>query len=216
MDGLPDAEAFWRRCQAPDVLLIGTNRVLAVRAVRSVCWDVLVIRDTYRNLWADPDIGWRYHEELWKPYQCWKVGPADRRSAWCDEYVRQVPGWQPVRTEDRDGEAAVMLNNSVVLMAANWAYWRGVRDFYLVGVDYGGRHASMIPPYGQECTGNEWRYQRPVPQCIERQFAEMRRAVEPLGCVVNLSPTSRLAAIEKRDWRQTPLRQSRNPVIGTR
>ena len=199
VDSFPPA--FWRRCQQPDVMLVGTNRVLCFQSLQDVLWDALVIRDTYRSLWADPLVGWRYHQELWKPQACWKVGPADRRTVHCDEYVRQVAGWQLRRVEDANGEAAVMRNCSVALMAANWAWLRGARRLYLVGVDYRGGHARMIAPYDAAAAGNEWRYQRAVPACTHRQFAEAVGAVEAAGAVLwNLSPGTRLRAVPTIRW----------------
>lgn len=202
VDAMPPA--FWRACaDSTGLLLAGTNRVLCLRALRAVPWDLLVIRDTYRNLWHDPGLGARYHEELWKPHGAYKLGPADRRLTWCDEFVRQEPAWQPTPVRDENGEAAVMRNGSVVLMAVNWAYWQGVRQFALVGVDYtGGDGPAMIEPYAGQSQGWEGRYDTPVPEGIERQFAEALAGVRAGGGdIVDLSPGSRLRAVPAGNWR---------------
>ena len=196
VDAMPPA--FWRACLRPNVLLVGTNRVLCFVAARDVRWDALVIRDTYRNLWHESKWGARYHDQLWKPCPAYKVGPADRRVTHCDEFVRQCPGWQLSRVEDRNGEAAVMANRSVALMAANWAWLQGAGELYLVGVDYGGRHARMIEPYESQSPGWEGQYDRPVPGGIEKQFAAAVAAVAFAGGrMANLSPTTRLKTVPK-------------------
>ncbi|MEI7834841.1 MAG: hypothetical protein WCK05_00345 [Planctomycetota bacterium] len=202
VDAMPPA--FWRgSAGVGGLLLAGTNRVLCLRALRAVPWDLLVIRDTYRNLWHDPGLGARYHEGLWKPHEAYKVGPADRRVTWCDEFVRQEPGWQPAPVPDANREPAVMRNGSVVLMALNWAYWQGVRQFALVGVDYtGGEGPAMIEPYAGQSQGWEGRYDTPVPDVVERQFAEALAGVRAGGGnIMNLSPGSRLQAVPAGDWR---------------
>lgn len=154
-------------------------------------------------MWHDPGLGARYHEELWKPHAAYKLGPADRRVTWCDEFVRQEPAWQPAPVRDENGEAAVMRNGSVVLMAVNWAYWQGVRQLALVGVDYTvGEGPAMIDPYAQQSQGWEGRYDTPVPDLIERQFAEALAGVRAGGgTIANLSPGSRLQAVPMADWR---------------
>jgi hypothetical protein len=196
-------QAFWRRVRRRDVLLIGTNRVLCFQATRGAAWDVLVIRDTYRSLWRDQRWGERYHEEMWKPAAAHKVGPADRRFTYCDEFVRQVDGWQFEPALDENGEAAVMKNPSVVLMAANWAWLRGCRQIFLVGVDYRGGHAAMVPPYSEAETGWAGQYDGPGPaKRIERYF---RRATEAAasagGEILNLSPGSALRSVPRASWR---------------
>jgi hypothetical protein len=203
VDAMPPA--FWRACQeTPDLLLVGVNRALCLTAVQAVPWDLLVIRDTYRNLWHEPAVGARYHEDLWKPHPAYKVGPADRRVTHCDEFVRQEPHWQPRPIRDENGEAAVMRNSSVVLMAINRAFWQGARDFFLVGVDYtGGEGPAMIEPYADQSQGWEGRYDLPVPDALQRQFAEALAGVRTGGGqIVNLSPGTRLRSVPARDWRQ--------------
>jgi hypothetical protein len=205
VDAMPPG--FWRVCEGPGVLLIGCSRALCLRAAPNVAWDALVIRDTYRSLWADRTLGAAYHERLWKPSPAWKVGPADRRITHCDEYVRQSPGWQPRREEDRSGEASVMANASVALMAINWAYLAGAREIALVGVDYRGRHAGMIAPFDAGA-GDTGAYDRPVPDHVERQFAEAVAGVAAGGGrLVNLSPGTRLRAgpMESFDASGNPL-----------
>ena len=202
VDAMPPA--FWRACMRHDVLLTGTNRVLCFAALQAVRWDALVIRDTYRNLWHDPRWGARYHEELWKPRPAWKVGPADRRVTHCDEFVRQKPGWQFERVEDANGEAAVMRNSSVVVMAANWAWLRGAREIFLIGVDYRGAHARMVAPYNDQSPGWQSQYQRPVPAGVERQFLAVTEAVTSAGGrIVNLSTCTRLRAVPSGTWPRT-------------
>jgi len=193
--------AFWRDCARDDVMLIGTNRALCFAALAGVVLDVLVIRDTYRNLWHDQRIGAMYHDELWKPAPAWKVGPADRRVTHCDEFVRQVGEWQFQPATDANGELAVMKNSSVVLMAANWATLHGAREIALVGVDYRGRHATMIDPYNAQSPGWEGQYDKPIHASIERQFTAAVTAIESQGGqLVNHSPNTRLQAVPTADW----------------
>jgi len=140
---------------------------------------------------------------LWKPCAAWKVGPADRRVTHCDEFVRQLPGWQGERLEDADGEAAVMKNPSVVLVAANWAWLRGAREILLVGVDYRGGHPRMIEPYARAAVGWAGQYERPVPARIEAAFRQAVAAVEALGGrLVNVSPGTRLRAAPRECWHE--------------
>ena len=92
-------------------------------------------------------------------------------------------------------------------MAANWAWLRGARLLCLVGVDYHGRHAAMVPPYEAASTANQWRYDRPVPGCIERQFGQVVEAVESAGGrIVNLSPDTKLQAVPSGKWDDANLR----------
>ncbi|MDP6546111.1 MAG: hypothetical protein QGH60_19195 [Phycisphaerae bacterium] len=196
-------EGFWRRCGGADVLLVGTNRALCFKALKGVRLDAAVIRDTYRDLWSDQKFGEAYHRDFWKPADCWKVGPADRRVTHCDQYVRQAPGWQGRAIVDRNGEQAVMKNSSVAIMAANWAWLQGCRTIGLVGVDYCGSHAVMTEPFAGASPGWEGQYDRPVPIAIERQFSRAAAAVESAGGVfANFSPSSRLAARKPADWRK--------------
>ena len=192
VDAMPPE--FWGRA---DTLYIGTNRALAMVALQCVRLDAVVLRDRCPCLWAKPAVGVRYHEQLWKPATCYKVGPSDRRHTHCNEFVRQEPGWQFAANRDRNHESAVMKNSTVIVMAANVAWHWGVRDFELVGVDYCGRHAAMIDGY-QMATGNEHLYStgQGAPEKIERQFGRMRQAIETGGgSITNLSPETRLEAI---------------------
>lgn len=201
VDSLP--WSFWESCRERNVVLVGTNRALCLEALREVKLDAVVIRDTYRDLWHRQEFGEQYHQELWKPAGCWKVGPADRRYTFCDQYVRQVRGWQSERTLDHNGEAAVMRNSSVVLMAANWAWLIGCRRLYLIGVDYGGSHAQMVKPFGSAAIGWAGQYDQPVPDGIERQFAVARDSIcEGGGSIWNLSELTRLEAIEPMSWQE--------------
>lgn len=193
--------AFRRACCSRDVMLVGTNRVLCFASMGDAPFDVLVIRDTYRNLWHDQRWGAKYHDELWKPHPAWKVGPADRRVTHCDEFVRQAGKWRPKEVWDINREIAVMKNSSVVLMAANWAYLHEAREIFLVGVDYCGPHAAMIEPYGSQSPGWAGLYEKPVPDSIERQFAAAVKAVASGGGrMVNLSPRTRLQAVPTARW----------------
>ena len=200
---------FWRGVEADDdCMLIGTNRALCLCALRGARFDALVIRDTYRNLWHRQERGAKYHEELWKPCPCWKVGPSHARVTHCDEFVRMAPDWQFERALDRSDEAAVMKQSSVVLMAANWAWLQGAREIALVGVDYapgsdGQAHAAMIAPWGGESPGWEGQYDKPVPAGVERQFARAVTAVRSAGGrMVNFSPGSRLGSVPRETWRE--------------
>ena len=201
VDEMP--RGFWRRCSRPDVLLVGTNRALCFKVLQGIRLDAAVIRDTYRDLWGDQKFGEMYHRDFWKPSGCWKVGPADRRVTHCDQYVRQVAGWQHRPLVDRNGESAVMKNSSVAIMAANWAWLHRCRTIGLVGVDYCGPHAAMTEPFAGASPGWEGQYDRPIPAGIENQFARAVAAVESAGGVLtNFSPLSRLAAVKPADWRK--------------
>jgi hypothetical protein len=198
---------FWRGVEAdPDCMLIGTNRALCLCALQGARFDALVLRDTYRNLWQKQEWGAKYHQELWKPHPCWKVGPSHARVTHCDEFVRMAPNWQFERALDRDCEAAVMKQSSVVLMAANWAWLQDAREIALVGVDYrpgpnGQAHAAMIAPWGDKSPGWEGQYDRPPPAAIERQFATAVTAVRSArGRMVNFSPGSRLSSVPRETW----------------
>jgi len=174
--------------------------------IAGVRLDAMVIRDRYRSLWYDQKWGIEYHEKLWKPATCYKVGAAHDRGTHCGEFVRMLPGWQHERTVDHNHEAAVMKNSSVVLMAANLAWLWGARELYLVGVDYHGGHAKMIEPWGSQSPGWEGQYDKPVPDGIERQFASALQAVESAGGVmVNLSPNTKLRAIPRMDYANSSL-----------
>ena len=190
------APGFW---QQPGAAYIGTNRCLVMAALRSVAWTAVCIRDHYRSLWADPKAGWQYHQDYWKSAEAYKVGPAAVRAAWCDQYVRQVPGWQFERALDHNREEAVMRNSSVVLMATNWAWLCGARDIRLIGVDYRPPpHGRMIEPYGSVGPGQRGTYDRPVPPAIEKQFRRAVQAVESAGGrLVNLSPGTNLRAVPR-------------------
>ncbi|GAG32543.1 unnamed protein product, partial [marine sediment metagenome] len=113
--------------------------------------------------------------------------------------IRQIKGWQFEDVRDHNNEAAVMKNPSVVIMAANVAWLWGVRDFQLVGVDYHGGMAKMLPGFDVS-TGYDARYDKPVPKIVERYFTEMREAIETAGTVVNVSPGSKLKAIECKPY----------------
>lgn len=181
-------------------MYIGTNRALCMTSMQGVRLDAMIIRDTYRSLWHKLEIGWQYHEDYWKPYKGYKVGPSDRRTVHCDEFVRQVPGWQYEEDRDHNNEAAIARNVSVVIMASNVAWLWGVRDFQLVGVDYCGGMARMEGMYNVS-TGHDARYSRPVPPSIEIAFRHMREAIEKGGSVVNCSPGTKLEAVEKMEWK---------------
>jgi len=196
--------AFWRRVDAAaDIMLVGTNRALCLRATRGVRWDALVIRDAYRDLWRDPALGARYHDQLWKPHPAWKVGPAAERVTHCDEFLRFEGPWRHTIERDANDEAAVMANPSVVLMAGNWAWLRGARELLLVGVDYRGGHARMLPPFDRVEAAPAGRYDGPVPERITRAFRAARDAVKAAGGrMLNLSPRSRLTCIARRQWKK--------------
>jgi len=197
--------AFWRRMgDEADTLLVGTNRVLCFAALQGVRWDALVMRDVYRDLWRRGEIGNRYHDELWKHSPAWRVGAAQDRATWCHEFVRFADGWQLEPDPDHNREAAVMRQTTVVLMAANWAWHHGVRHFVLVGVDYHGGHAAMIPPYGKAKIA--WRAQYPADASdgVAEQFQAAKAAIVGAGgSIVNLSPGTRLGAIPMMAWEET-------------
>ena len=201
--------AFWRRVDAdPDILLVGTNRALCLRATRNVRWDALLIRDAYRDLWLDVTWGARYHDQLWKPHPAWKVGPAAERVTHCDEFLRFDGPWRYNLEVDANGEAVVMANPSVVLMAANWAWLHGARELLLVGVDYRGGYARMLPPFDRADIGAAGQYDGPVPGRVARRFLHARQAVRAAGgTMLNLSPRSRLACVARRQWRKVFSRQ---------
>ena len=183
---------FWNTT----ALYIGTNRALAIQSLAGVRFGALVMRDRVNRLWDDGKKHAAYHE-LWKKYPCWKVGPADTRTTHCNEYVRQVPGWQYELNKDRDNrETAVMRNNCVVIMACNMAWHWGVRDFHLIGVDYYGDNPVMADGF-ERVPGTKGQYDVPVPTGIEIQFNRMREGIESGGgAIVNHSPNTKLKAIE--------------------
>jgi len=201
VDAMPPE--FWRTCQGrADTVLVGTNRALCLKALRDVRLDVLVIRDNYRNLWHEPRWGALYHEQLWKPAGAWKVGSTCSRMTHCDEYVRLADGWQAKRQLDANGEAAVMLQTTVALMAANYAWLQGAREIFLIGVDYHGPHAEMIEPYARQSPGWESQYDRSVPDRVEQQFSVAAGAIaEAGGAIANLSPDTKLRAVPTATWK---------------
>lgn len=201
VDAMPSG--FWTGLDG--CMLIGTNRALCLIALQGVRFDAMVIRDRYTQLWIDQKLGWLYHEELWKPANCWKVGPAFARAAHCDEFMRQAGPWQYERVVDRNREAVVMANHTVVLMAANWAWLQGVRDIALVGVDYGpgpdGQlHAAMLPPWGTAPRRGQDVYKKQIP---DRTVLECRNAAAAVaaggGRIVNVSPGTKLKAVPVGD-----------------
>jgi hypothetical protein len=200
VDRLPSAA--WGMFQADEeCIVVGTNRALCFEALRDIRLDAMVIRDRCRNLWYPQDWGIRYEQELWNPTGCWKVGKD--RTVNCDEFVRFVPTWQDVRILDENREVAVLLQNSVVLMAANWAWLQGVRDFALIGVDYTGTCAKMLPPYDRAPMSWQGQYEKPVPKWITRQFTKALRAICATGgTMVNLSAETKLGVVPVVDWRE--------------
>ena len=204
VDAMPPG--FWRGCQEDDaLLLVGTNRALCIIALQGVRFDALAIRDTYRALWVGKELGCQYHEQLWRPYDCWKVGPAFCRVTHCNEFVRQAGPWQHTRVVDRNREAVVMRNHSVVLMAANWAWLQGARDIAFAGVDYcpgpeGQLHAAMLAPWGQAGRRGQDAYAKQIPDCTVRECREAVAAVSAAGGrLVNVSPGTRLEAVPCAD-----------------
>ena len=195
VDAMPPA--FWRM---PGWAYIGTNRCLAFEATQGLRWDAAIIRDRYACLWTDKQLAARYHDELWKPNPAFKVGPADRRVTHCDEFVRQVPGWQHESAYDHNRERGVMKNASVTIMALNWAWLQGFRELVLVGVDYQAGMAALVDPYTITARGNEKIYQKG--QCskgVARQFAEAVAAIESHGgSIVNLSPESLVTQVRRQ------------------
>lgn len=200
IDAMP--RSFWPALRRIDgLLVVGTNRCLAFAALRRVKLDALVIRDTYRNLWHDQRWGIRYHEALWKPHPAWKVGPADRRVTHCDQFLRFEGPWQERIVLDENNEAAVLANSSVCLMAANWAFLRGCRRIYFLGLDYQPGRLKMIRPYDRAEDGWQGRYDHPPPPRVEEQFAAAARAVKDLGGHMwNLSPRTQLQAVTPTHW----------------
>ncbi len=187
---------FWQQ----DLLNIGTNRALCITALQGVRLDAVVIRDCWSCLWKDQKVARRFNWKVWQPADVYKVGPAEMRWTQANEYVRQVKGWRYEEERDHNNEAAVMKNGSVVLMACNVAWHWGVREFVLTGVDYQGRHARMLDGFNVD-TGHGDYYDKPAPPMVERQFGEMRAAIEAGGgSIVNVSPGTKLDALEKKTW----------------
>ena len=197
VDAMPPE--FWDQSH---VSFIGTNRVLVARALSHVRWDALVIRDSYRELWVNQDHGWHYHRDHWKPATAYKVGPFEDKCTHCNEYVRQVDGWQGEDKRDEDGNRLTMLNTSVVIMAINWAWLMGCREFCLVGVDYCGSHFEMEGKYQIEPRRGQLCYEKRVPERIEKEFREVHSAIyQDGGLIWNSSPGSKLRAITPMAWR---------------
>lgn len=199
LDRMP--ASFWSGAaamqRAGTLMIVGTNRCLVMSTLfaHDVRLDAVVIRDSYHCLFLDSAVASAYHE-LWRACPAWRVGPAEDRTTDCDEFVRQVPGWQPEISLDQNREAAVCRNHSVVLSAANWAWLHGARVLMLLGVDYRGGFAHLRPPYTHAAIGWQGLYDRPVPPAIEREFSAARQAIlDAGGSIVNLSPDSALQAI---------------------
>lgn len=189
---------FWKQ---PGVAYIGTNRCLVLSAVQNIKWTAIVIRDNYRNMWAEKDDGCLYHTQCWIPCKSYKVGASHDRAVHCDEYVRQLPGFQLTQKFDNNREMGIMRNSSVVLMAMNFAWLCGSRDIRLIGVDYhssaeGAQHAKMIEPWASKLMGKKGHYERAVPAGIERQFKNATKSiVEAGGTIINCSPGTKLQAV---------------------
>jgi len=202
VDLLPPAT--WRLFEAdPDCLLIGTNRALVFSSLVDVKLDVMVLRDRCRNLWFPQEWGSRYDHEVWRPWPGWKVGRD--RTARVDEFVKlaEAETWQTDGTRDVDGDRAVMKQDTVILMAANWAWHQGARDFALIGVDYTGTCAKMLPPYDKAPMSWQGQYEKPVPKWITRQFTKALNTIRTLGgSMINLSAESKLKAVPygTTDW----------------
>ena len=131
------------------------------------------------------------------------MGPAGERVTHCDEFLRFEGRWRARRETDRNGEAVVMSNPSVVLMAANWAWLAGARELLLVGVDYHGGYARMVPPYDRADPPGPGHYDAPVPDRVIRSFRHARLSVkEAGGRMLNLSTRSRLTCVARRRWRK--------------
>ena len=190
---------FWQQ----DVLYIGTNRALCMTALQGVRLDAVVIRDCWSSLWGDMETSRRYNWNIWQKYDTYKVGPAEQRHTQCDEFVRQVTGWQYEDVRDCNNESAITKNPSVIIMASNVAWLWGVREFHLIGVDYHGGMAKMLDGFNVS-TGYDKRYDCPVPANIETGYREMRDAIEEGGgSIVNHSPCSRIRSVENVIWRES-------------
>ena len=183
---------------------IGTNRCLVLAACLHVPWTAIVMRDSYRSMFGDQDVGWRYHQECWIPSAAYKVGSSHDRSVHCDEYAKQSDPWHAEPTFTADREMRVMKNSSVVLMAASWAWLCGARDLRLIGVDYRSpHHARMIEPWQSAPLHNIGHYDRPVPTGIERQFKAAVDGIEAGGgTIVNYSANTKLGAVPCADLPQ--------------
>lgn len=199
VDGVPPAA--WAAAQRAGWLLIGTNRALAFPALAGVGLDAMVMHDTPADLFADPSLAHLYHEEHWRPFVGWRVGPAAQRVAVCDEYARYSRRWEAVEQRDANGEAA-LLGGSTPAMACNWAFHRGARRIALIGCEYaGGGYASMRHPFGGARTSGAT-YAGAVEDCIERQFAMAVQGVECSGGrFVNCSPGAVLRSVPLATWK---------------
>ncbi len=184
LDRMP--EAFWEVFRDSRVMRVGTNRALALRVCRALDFDALVLRDSYRQLWLDQELGSLYHETLWKPSRAWKVAPDTNRHSWCDEYIQLEPEAQT----DPPGFPAQ--NDSVVLSATLWTWRQGVRRIHLAGVDYRTGHAAMVEPYDAPTRGDTGC--RPARfSHVAGQFSQAASAIRAGGGRLrNLSPRSRL------------------------
>lgn len=202
VDHLPPAA--WRLFESdPDCLLVGTNRALVFASLADVKLDAMVLRDRCRNLWYPQEWGTRYDFEVWRPWPGWKVGRD--RTARVDEFVKLTKDetWQVDDARDLDGDRAVMKQDTVILMAANWAWLQGARDFALIGVDYTGTCAKMLPPYDKAPMSWQGQYDKPVPKWIKRQFTLALLGIsEAGGSMVNLSPLTQLEAVPYQDWNE--------------
>lgn len=190
---------FWSDARRRGAVLVGTNRALVIASLQGIELDAMVLRDQYLRLWADQDLGAKYHDEHWKTFGGWTVGNAQQRVAHCDEFIRCEGDFALTKEEDRNGESRVCGNASVVLMATNWSWIEFADRIALVGVDYKGAHATMIDPYNVD-TGNRDAYEdkTAAPLCIEREFGAVAKAIRGNGGRIwNLSKRTLLKSIPR-------------------
>jgi hypothetical protein len=187
------------RLNQPDVFLIGTNRALVIRSCASLNFDALVIRDSHRQLWFDQRLGEAYNDRYWQRTSAWTVGANRLRCPRCDEYLRMRPGWQTRPRASETGDLIVTDAPSVVLQAVNRAMLRGLGHIRLLGVDYYGGHAQMLPPFNAPTRGS-----RGCPAAafehVAEQFAVAAGHLEAdAGSLRNLSPCTALPTVDRED-----------------
>jgi hypothetical protein len=187
------------RLNEPDILLIGTNRALVIRFCASLRFDVLVIRDSHRQLWVDQRLGDAYNQQYWQPARAWKIGANRLRCPSCDEYLHMRPGWPKGPTHNETGDLTVTDAASVVLQAVNWALLKGLNSIGLLGVDYRGGHAEMLPPFNASTRGSGGCAAAAFDH-VAGQFALASAQVEAVGgSLRNLSPQSALTTVASVD-----------------
>jgi hypothetical protein len=109
------------------------------------------------------------------------------------------PGWPTRSTRDETGDLTVTDAPSVVLQAISWALLKGLSGIRLLGVDYRGGHARMLPPFNAPTRGSGGCAAAAFDR-VARQFALAAELIEATGgSLRNLSPQSALTTVASAD-----------------